>query len=142
MAEREDMRHEREALRSVLTDFVEERGLTDLLDLLRDVKECILPLRQLLAMTDTMINVATLARGGELNRRIMALNEKLISSHRVSALLSADVRLLVESDAAYRERLIEALPEGWTYTAEDLGSATGADLDAIGERFGCPRRRS
>lgn len=135
------MLHERDALRSVLSDLVEERGLTDLLDLLKDVKNCVVPLADLLRMTDTHISIATLARGGELNRRVMELNEKLVTSHRLSALLSADFRLKLESDEDFKARILKALAPGQHYTAEDLGAARGDDLDWFAQRLGLVRMR-
>lgn len=139
--EHEDMLHERDALRSVLSDLVEERGLTDLLDLLKDVKNCVIPLADLLRMTHNSMPTATLQYHGELYRRVMELNEKLVTSHRLSALLSADVRLKLESDADFRERIAGALAPGQHYTAEDLGKASGDDLDWFAQRLGLVRKR-
>lgn len=44
-----------------------------------------------------------------------------------------------ESDAQYRERLIDAIPAGAVYTAEDIGNSVGDYLDKIGAAFGCLR---
>jgi hypothetical protein len=44
-----------------------------------------------------------------------------------------------ESDDAYRERVLEAMPEGHWYTAEDLGNAYGEEIDAIGAKYGITR---
>ncbi len=46
------------------------------------------------------------------------------------------------SDESYRKRLIEVLPEGHVNTAEDIGNASGEELDAIGERYNYPRKGS
>lgn len=40
-------------------------------------------------------------------------------------------RQLGEDDHAYRSRLVELLPRGATYYAEDLGNAYGDNLDAL-----------
>jgi len=48
--------------------------------------------------------------------------------------------LCSESDEDYRSRLLKAIPRGATYTAEDIGNDSGKDLDAIGERYSCPRK--
>lgn len=139
--EHEDMMHERDALRSVLSDLVEERGLTDLLDLLKDVKNCVVPLADLLRMTHNSMPTATLQYHGELYRRVMELNEKLVTSHRLSALLSADVRLKLESDEDFKARILKALAPGQHYTAEDLRAARGDDLDWFAQRLGLVRMR-
>ena len=34
-----------------------------------------------------------------------------------------------ESDEAFKNRVIEKLPRGWTYTAENIGNLSGDDLD-------------
>lgn len=46
---------------------------------------------------------------------------------------------ILESDAQYRERLIDAIPAGAVYTAEDIGNSVGDYLDKIGAAFGCLR---
>jgi hypothetical protein len=139
--EHDDMRHERDALRSVLSDLVEERGLTDLLDLLKDVKNCVVPLADLLRMTHNSMPTATLQYHGELYRRVMELNEKLVTSHRLSAFLSADFRLKLESDEDFKARILKALAPGQHYTAEDLVAARGDDLDWFAQRLGLVRKR-
>lgn len=45
-----------------------------------------------------------------------------------------------EKDESYRNRLLKVIPEGAVYTAEDIGNQSGAFLDAIGDRYNCPRR--
>lgn len=45
-----------------------------------------------------------------------------------------------ESDADYANRICEALPRGAVFTAEDLGTARGADLDAIGKQWNVTRK--
>lgn len=44
-----------------------------------------------------------------------------------------------ESDRDYRERICALLPEGHVHTAEELGDASGEELDAIGSVYNCPR---
>ncbi len=46
----------------------------------------------------------------------------------------------VEDDDVYRDRIVEVIPEGAVYTAEDLGNASGKELDALGERFAVQRQ--
>lgn len=46
-----------------------------------------------------------------------------------------------ESDSSYRDRLVECLPEGHVSTAEEIGDSSGQELDDIGERYNCPRKR-
>lgn len=45
-----------------------------------------------------------------------------------------------ESDEDFKDRILDVMPEGHTYTAEDLGNASGAGVDAIGEKYGLKRK--
>ena len=51
-----------------------------------------------------------------------------------------EVAQLPEKDESYRNRLLKVIPEGAVYTAEDIGNQSGDFLDAIGDRYNCPRR--
>lgn len=145
--EHDDMRHERDALRDVLSDLIEERGLTDIIDLLKDVRNCIVPLADLLRMTShefRLVPTATLQTEGELYRRVMELNEKLVTSQRLSALLSADVRKL-ESDEDFKARIRKALArveniQRADFVEADLAVARGDDLDWFAQRLGLVRK--
>lgn len=65
------------------------------------------------------------------------LEDKLIE--RVEDALG--VRFGDESDDSYRERILEAMPHGHVYTAEDLGCASGESIDEIGSRYGVSRKK-
>lgn len=45
----------------------------------------------------------------------------------------------VESDAAFATRILEAMPDGHVFSAEDLGNASGAEVDAIAEKYNLRR---
>lgn len=45
-----------------------------------------------------------------------------------------------ENDSALRERLCSLIPEGAHYTAEEIGEASGAELDTLAIRLGTERR--
>lgn len=45
-----------------------------------------------------------------------------------------------EPDDAYKERILEVMPEGHTYHAEDLGNASGDEVDALGAKYGVQRK--
>lgn len=49
---------------------------------------------------------------------------------------------MIESDEAYRDRILDQIPEGAWYTAEDLSDASGDALDALGKHFGVKRAGS
>lgn len=49
-------------------------------------------------------------------------------------------RLIVETDEALRLRLCDAIPQGATYTAEDIGTASGEQLDAIAAQHNVKRK--
>lgn len=61
---------------------------------------------------------------------------RLYSPSELFAMLQRPQR---ESDEDYSNRICEKIPEGAWYTAEDLGSSYGDDLDAIGEQHGVKR---
>ena len=46
----------------------------------------------------------------------------------------------VETDEALRLRLCDAIPQGATYTAEDIGTASGEQLDAIAAQHNVKRK--
>lgn len=47
-----------------------------------------------------------------------------------------------ETDCQLRSRLAAMLPQGAWYSAEDLGNATGEQLDALAEAAGTKRQDS
>lgn len=46
----------------------------------------------------------------------------------------------LESDDDFKERILNVMPAGHTYTAEDLGEASGQGIDDIGARYGIKRK--
>jgi len=46
---------------------------------------------------------------------------------------------VLETDEALRQRLCDAIPQGATYTAEDIGTASGEQLDAIAAQYNIKR---
>lgn len=46
-----------------------------------------------------------------------------------------------ESDESLRDRAVEFLPVGCWYTAEDLGNASGVELDEFVAQYGLKRRK-
>ncbi len=46
----------------------------------------------------------------------------------------------IESDEAFKDRILEVMPAGHTYTAEDLGNAYGDAVDRIGAKYGLIRK--
>lgn len=46
----------------------------------------------------------------------------------------------IETDSDFVKRILEMMPEGHVYTAEDLGSSHGMQVDAIGAEYGLFRK--
>jgi len=47
--------------------------------------------------------------------------------------------MTLERDEDFKDRILEEMPEGHTFTAEDLGNAVGEQVDAIGADYGLSR---
>jgi hypothetical protein len=45
-----------------------------------------------------------------------------------------------ETDNDYRKRIGKCIPKGAWYTAEELGDASGEELDSLGDRYNCKRK--
>lgn len=52
---------------------------------------------------------------------------------------SAEPRETTETDEEYRNRLVAELPEGAVNSAEEIGDASGVELDAVGTYLRCHR---